>query len=90
MKIKHVEVKQRFYLACSYYITFQSFFSCHPCNLLKGKSNWRSHSIAPPQNPMTHNTKGENPLDVPNLQEETDALPSNGSRLYNNNKRALD
>jgi hypothetical protein len=39
---------------------------------------------------MTHNTKGENPLDVPNLQEETDALPSNGSRLYNNNKRALD
>jgi hypothetical protein len=22
---------------------------------------------------MTHNTKGENPLDVPNIQEETNA-----------------
>jgi hypothetical protein len=39
---------------------------------------------------MTHNTEGENPLDAPNIQEETNALPSNGSRLYNNNKKALD
>jgi len=37
---------------------------------------------------MTHNTEGENPLDAPNIQEETNALPSNGSRLYNNNKKS--
>jgi hypothetical protein len=39
---------------------------------------------------MTHNTKGENPLDAPNIQEKTNALPSsNGFGLYNN-KRTLD
>ncbi len=30
---------------------------------------------------MTHNIEGENPLDVPNIQEETNALPSNGFEL---------
>jgi len=38
---------------------------------------------------MTHNTKGENPLDVPNIEEETNAFPSNGYGLYIN-KRTLD
>jgi hypothetical protein len=38
---------------------------------------------------MIHNTEGENPLDAPNIQEETNAFPSNGSGLYSNNKRAL-
>jgi hypothetical protein len=35
---------------------------------------------------MTHNIKGENPLDVPNIQEEINVLPSNGFGLYNNKK----
>jgi hypothetical protein len=38
---------------------------------------------------MTHNTEGENSLDVPNIQEETNALPFNGFGVYNN-KRTLD
>jgi hypothetical protein len=38
---------------------------------------------------MTHNIKCENPLDVPNIKEETNAFPSNGYGLYNN-KRSLD
>jgi hypothetical protein len=57
------------------------FFSYHLCNLLKGESNWWSHNTTTPQNPMTHNIEGENPLDVPNIQEETNALPSNGFEL---------
>ncbi len=32
---------------------------------------------------MTHNIEGENPLDVPNIQEETNALPFNGYGFYN-------
>jgi hypothetical protein len=35
---------------------------------------------------MTHNTEGENPLDAPNIQEETNALPFSGYGLYNNKK----
>ncbi len=54
-----------------------------------GESSWWNHNTAPPQNPMTHNTKGENPLDVPNIEEETIAFPSNGFGLYIN-KRNLD
>ncbi len=38
---------------------------------------------------MTHNIEGENPLDAPNIEEETNAFPSNGSRLYIN-KKTLD
>jgi hypothetical protein len=38
---------------------------------------------------MTHNTKGENPLDAPNIQEETNPRPFNGFGLYKN-KRILD
>jgi hypothetical protein len=53
-----------------------------------GESGWWSHSTTPPQNPMTHNTKGENPLDAPNIEEETNAFPSNGYGLYIN-KRTL-
>lgn len=54
-----------------------------------GESSWWSHNLAPPQNPMTYNTKGENPLHVPNMEEETNAFPSNGFGLYIN-KRTLD
>jgi hypothetical protein len=36
---------------------------------------------------MTHNIEGENPLDAPNIQEETNALPFNGYGFYN--KRIL-
>jgi hypothetical protein len=67
MKIKHVEVKQFFTLHVTSASPFRFSFSYHLCNLLKGKSNWWSDSTTTPQNLVTQNIEGENPLDVPNI-----------------------